>query len=51
MLKAKQRAESAAAFERDARLCPNCGEVYLKDQVPKKCLTCQAELGTRAREA
>lgn len=39
------------AFERDARLCPNCGEVYLKDQVPKKCLTCQGELGTRAREA
>jgi hypothetical protein len=39
------------AFERDARLCPNCGESYLKDQVPKTCLTCQAELGTRAREA
>jgi hypothetical protein len=39
------------AFERDARLCQNCGEVYLKDQVPKKCLTCQAELGSRAREA
>ena len=39
------------SFERDARLCPQCGEAYLKDQVPKKCLTCQAELGTRAREA
>lgn len=39
------------AFERDARLCPQCGEVYLKDQVPKKCLTCHAELATRAREA
>ncbi|MGC4091659.1 MAG: hypothetical protein QM756_28015 [Polyangiaceae bacterium] len=38
------------AFERDARLCPNCGESYLKDHVPKKCLTCQAELGSRARE-
>jgi hypothetical protein len=38
------------AFERDARLCPMCGESYLKDQVPKKCLTCQAELGARARE-
>ncbi len=38
------------AFERDARLCPNCGETYLKDHVPKKCLTCQAELGNRARE-
>ncbi len=39
------------AFERDARLCPQCGETYLKDHVPKKCLTCQAELGSRAREA
>lgn len=39
------------AFERDARLCPTCGEVYLKDQVPKKCMTCNAELATRAREA
>lgn len=38
------------AFERDARLCPNCGETYLKDHVPKKCLTCQQELGSRARE-
>lgn len=38
------------AFERDARLCPTCGEAYLKAHVPKKCLTCQAELGTRARE-
>jgi hypothetical protein len=39
------------SFERDARLCPNCSEAYLKDQVPKKCLTCHAELGNRAREA
>ena len=38
------------SFERDARLCPNCGETYLKDHVPKKCLTCQQELGSRARE-
>lgn len=38
------------AFERDARLCPTCGESYLKAHVPKKCLTCQSELGTRARE-
>ncbi len=43
--------EKPISFERDARLCPNCGEAYLKDHVPKKCLTCQAELGTRAREA
>jgi hypothetical protein len=39
------------AFERDARLCPQCCEVYLKDVVPKKCLTCGAELGDRAVEA
>jgi hypothetical protein len=39
------------AFERDARLCPQCSEVYLKDRVPKKCLTCHADLGERAVEA
>jgi hypothetical protein len=39
------------SFERDARLCPNCCEVYLKDQVPKKCLACGQELGSRAAVA
>jgi hypothetical protein len=43
--------DKTIAFERDARLCPQCGEVYLKDRVPKKCLTCSAELGERALEA
>jgi hypothetical protein len=38
------------SFERDARLCPVCGQVYLKDQVPKKCVTCENELGARAIE-
>jgi hypothetical protein len=38
------------AFERDARLCPNCAEVYLKDQVPKKCVTCEHDLGNAAIE-
>jgi hypothetical protein len=38
------------SFERDARLCPNCAQVYLKDQVPKKCVTCEADLGTKAAE-
>ncbi len=38
------------AFERDARLCGNCAQVYLKDQVPKTCVTCDAELGSRAIE-
>ena len=38
------------AFERDARLCPNCAQVYLKDNVPKKCVTCEHELGSAALE-
>ena len=38
------------SFERDARLCPVCGQVYLKDQLPKKCVTCDSEIGTRAVE-
>jgi hypothetical protein len=40
----------AIAFERDARLCPNCAQVYIKDEVPKKCVTCERELGTSAIE-
>lgn len=32
------------AFERDARLCGKCGEVYHKDDVPPRCLTCDARL-------
>lgn len=39
------------AFEGDARLCPQCCQVYLKDVVPKKCLTCEAELGEKAVRA
>ena len=39
------------SFERDARLCPVCGQVYSKDEVPKKCLTCASDLGARALEA
>lgn len=42
--------EKPIAFERDARLCPNCAEVYLKDQVPKKCVSCEHELGSAAIE-
>jgi hypothetical protein len=38
------------SFERDARLCPNCGQVYLKDSVPKKCVTCERDLGPSAIE-
>lgn len=32
------------SFERDARLCPNCGQVYHKDHVPKRCATCEGDL-------
>jgi hypothetical protein len=32
------------AFEKDARLCGRCGEVYHKDRVPERCLTCEARL-------
>ncbi len=34
-------------YERDARLCPVCTEVYLKGQVPDSCLTCKAPLAGR----
>lgn len=37
------------AFERDARLCPSCGQVYHKAHVPKKCVTCGADVGESAR--
>ncbi len=32
------------AFEKDARLCGLCGEVYHKAHVPDACLTCEAPL-------
>lgn len=32
------------AFEKDARLCGRCGEVYHKEAVPPACLTCEAKL-------
>jgi hypothetical protein len=40
----------AIAFERDARLCPRCAQVYHHSGVPKKCVTCKADLGERAVE-
>ncbi|HEU4536228.1 MAG TPA: hypothetical protein VFS00_19020 [Polyangiaceae bacterium] len=32
------------AFDEDARLCPRCGEVYHKEEVPDECLSCAADL-------
>jgi predicted RNA-binding Zn-ribbon protein involved in translation (DUF1610 family) len=39
------------SFERDARLCPNCGQVYFKDNVPQTCVTCGEEVAGRAVQA
>ncbi len=36
-------------FERDARICPNCSQVYLKTKVPAKCASCERPLGALAR--
>jgi hypothetical protein len=38
------------AFERDARLCPHCAQVYSKEAVPKQCVTCERDLGASAIE-
>jgi hypothetical protein len=32
------------SFERDARTCGNCGEVYDRKHVPAKCLTCEHDM-------
>ena len=36
--------DEAIAFEKDARLCGRCGEVYHKAHVHDACLTCEAPL-------
>lgn len=35
-------------YERDARLCPMCTQVYLKDQIPEICVTCNHTLGPKS---
>lgn len=32
------------SFERDARVCDRCAQVYHREHVPKQCLTCDAPL-------
>ena len=32
------------AFEKDARFCGRCGEIYHKDGIPRRCVTCEAPL-------
>lgn len=39
-----KKSERVITFEKDARLCGRCGEVYHKDSIPKRCLTCDARL-------
>src|SRR6266542_1451410 len=34
------------SFERDARACTRCGEVYDKKHTPEKCLTCEAPMAS-----
>jgi hypothetical protein len=36
------------SFERDARICQTCAQVYHHTSVPKRCVTCKAELGDKA---
>lgn len=43
--RACRASDRAITFERDARFCPRCGEVYHKDSLPASCLTCEADLG------
>jgi len=39
-----KQSDKLIAFEKDGRLCGRCGEVYHKDSVPPRCLTCDALL-------
>jgi hypothetical protein len=39
------------SFEREARLCPVCAEVYHDSHVPKKCATCESDIAGRAFKA
>jgi hypothetical protein len=39
------------SFERDARLCPTCAQVYYKDNVPKECVTCGGNLAGQTVQA
>jgi hypothetical protein len=36
------------SFERDARLCGRCGEIYHRDGVPEACVSCGARLKPKA---
>ena len=40
--------DTPISMERDARVCPTCAQVYHREHVPKKCVTCDDTLGPRA---
>lgn len=42
--RACRASDRVITFERDARQCSRCGEVYHKDSLPETCLTCDADL-------
>jgi hypothetical protein len=39
-----KNSDKLIAFERDARFCGRCGEIYHKDGIPKRCVSCEAPL-------
>jgi primosomal protein N' len=38
------KCDAVITFEVDARLCAQCGQVYHREHVPDRCVTCDAEL-------
>ncbi|HOU89720.1 MAG TPA: hypothetical protein PLU22_01680 [Polyangiaceae bacterium] len=40
--------EQPITFEGDARVCPNCAQIYHRSHVPERCRTCERKLGSRA---
>lgn len=38
-------------FEEDALLCPRCNQIYHKDSLPERCVTCDTKLPGRALRA
>lgn len=39
-----KNSDKLIAFEKDARFCGRCGEIYHKDGIPKRCVSCEAPL-------
>jgi hypothetical protein len=42
--RACRASDRVITFERDSRFCLRCGEVYHKDAMPARCLTCEGSL-------